>query len=175
MNYEPSKEDDNLILHDDNAINGITDLFFTSEKALDNGTREYMIVELKSPKCKIGQKELNQIDRYAFDIEKHAAIPSHKVKFKLYLISSDYSDFAESKVKSAHAKNETPFLFDTKPNKNIEVYVLTWTDLMSMNNHKLSYMNEQLKIRDKEASETFNEQYSHLMTDRFKSSLVKVK
>lgn len=175
MDYEPSTEDDNIIAHEDSSVNGITDLFFTSEKALDNGTREYMIVELKAPKCKISQKELNQIDRYAFDIEQHAAIPSHKVKFKLYLISSDYSAFAESKVRSAHAKTEVPFLFDTKPNKNIEVYVLTWADLMSMNNHKLSYMHEQLKIRDKAVSVTFNEQYAHLMSDRFKSSLVKVK
>ena len=81
-----------------------------------------MVVELKSPKCSISKKELNQIDDYAFTIEQHSGLPNEKVKYKLLLISSKLTKYAKSKVSSARKKYpETPFLYDKKTEKNIEI------------------------------------------------------
>lgn len=99
FDYEPAQNDDNLIQTEGN-LDDITDLFFYNERITDNDIREIMIVELKSPKCAIGQKELNQIDRYAFTVEENSALPSDKVKYKLLLISSKLNGYAKSKVKS---------------------------------------------------------------------------
>lgn len=67
---------------------------------MDDGSKEFMIVELKAPKCKISQKELTQIKKYAFAIESTAAIPKNKVKYKLLLISADVTAQAKSEIKS---------------------------------------------------------------------------
>lgn len=75
LSYASNEEDENLIKLEGKELNDITDLFFTNEKPLDDGSREYMIVELKAPRCKISQKELNQIDKYAFAIENKSSIP----------------------------------------------------------------------------------------------------
>ena len=61
MTYEPTKEDENLIESKGEGLNDITDLFFTNEKPMDDGSKEFMIVELKAPKCTISQKERTQI------------------------------------------------------------------------------------------------------------------
>ena len=89
MIYEPTMEDENLIEIKGEGLNDITDLFFTNEKPMDDGSKEFMTIELKAPKCKISQKELTQIRKYAFAIESTAATPKHKAKYKLLLISAD--------------------------------------------------------------------------------------
>lgn len=93
LDYDPTKEDENLI--EENNLNDITDLFFYNEKITDSDEKEIMVVELKSPKCSIGLKELNQIDRYAFKLEQHSALPSDKVKYKLILVSSKLNAYSK--------------------------------------------------------------------------------
>lgn len=175
FNYQPSAEDENLIELEGNP-NDITDLFFMNEKINDSDEREIMIVELKSPKCSIGEKELNQIDRYAFTIEEHAALPNDKVKYKLILISSKLNKFTKSKVKSRRQTfPDHPFLYDRKTEKNIEVYVMEWSELIEQNKRKLGYLSNQLKIKDKSVNEKFETEYSELIDDKISAQLRFVK
>jgi len=172
--YSPTKEDENLIELTNKGQNDITDLFFTSEKLTDDGSKEFMIVELKSPKCSIGQKEINQIDRYAFTIEKHDGLPSDKVKYKLILISSKLNDFAKSKMESSFEKHRIPFLHEKKTKKNIEIYILSWTELIESNRRKLSYLSKQLKVKDISVKEKFETEYSELISSKVKAVLKRV-
>ncbi|MFN8324088.1 MAG: ATP-binding protein [Chitinophagales bacterium] len=172
--YEPTKEDENLIELDGKGLNDITDLFFTNEKITDDGSKEYMVVELKSPKCLIGQKEINQIDKYAYTIEKNDGLPSDKVKYKLLLISSKLNDYAKSKMESAFQTNRIPFLYDKKTKKNIEIYVLSWTELIENNRRKLNYLSKQLKVKDRSVKEKFETEYSELMSSKVKAVLKRI-
>jgi hypothetical protein len=175
FNYEPSKEDGNLIISE-GTPDDITDLFFFNEKVTDSDEREIMVVELKAPKCAISEKELNQIDRYAFTIEENSALPSNKVKYKLILISSRLSKFAKSKVKSRRESfPDTPFLYDKKSEKNIEVYVMEWAELIEQNKRKLGYLSNQLKIKDKSVNDKFEAEYAELITEKISSQLRHVK
>src|SRR5690606_30723851 len=132
--YEPTELDHNLIELEDSGLNDITDLFFFNEKITDSGEREIMIVELKAPKCAISEKELNQINRYAFTLEDNAAFPSDKVKYKLILISSKLTKFAKSQTKSRRETYpDNPFLYEKKVEKNIEVYVMEWAEIIEQN------------------------------------------
>ena len=122
--YEPSNEDENLIIDMNiEGINNITDLFFFNEKILDDGKKEILVVELKSPVCAISKKELNQIDDYAFTIERYSGLPKEDIKYKLILISSKVTEFAKSKLKSARKTYDKPFLYNKSAEKDIEVYV----------------------------------------------------
>ncbi|MBA9079610.1 ATP-binding protein [Rufibacter quisquiliarum] len=172
--YSPSEEDENVIEVEGN-MDDITDLFFYNERITDNDVREIMVVELKSPKCAIGQKELNQIDRYAFTIEENSALPSEKVKYKLLLISSKLNGYAKSKVKSQRENfKDNPFLYDRKTEKNIEVYVMAWSELIELNKRKLGYLHNQLSIKDKSVKEKFETEYPDLIDEKISAQLRKV-
>lgn len=175
FNYEPTIEDENLIEIDHfDGLNDITDLYFTNEKVLDDDSKEFMVVELKSPKCAIGQKELNQIDKYAFAIENHDGLSSNKVKYKLILISSRFTAYAESKMNSSFDKYQIPHLYDIKTKKNIEVYIIRWSDLLEQNKRKLGYLSTQLKIKDKSVKAKFEKEYPELIDKKVAARLTKV-
>ena len=174
FNYEPTKEDENLIELEGKGLNDITDLFFFNEKILDDETKEIMVVELKSPKCSIGQKELNQIDKYAYTIEKHSSLPNDKVKYKLILVSSKLNDYAKSKMKSASETHKKPFLYDIKSEKNIEIYVIEWKELIEQNKRKLNYLSSKLTVKDVSVKDKFEVEYSELIDKKVSAQLRKV-
>jgi hypothetical protein len=176
FNYEPTKEDTNLIELENGGLNDITDLFFFNEKITDSGVREIMVVELKAPKCAISEKELNQINKYAFTIEENSALPSEKVKYKLVLISSKLTKFAKSQTKSRRETYpDNPFLYEKKTEKNIEVYVMEWAELIEQNNRKLGYLSNKLSIKDKSVRLKFEEEYAELIDEKISAQLRLVK
>lgn len=176
FDYEPSEVDKNLIKIEDSGLNDITDLFFFNEKILDTGEREIMIVELKAPKCAISEKELNQINRYAFTIEDNSSFPNEKVKYKLILISSKITKFAKSQIKSRRASYpDIPFLYEKKSEKNIEVYVMEWAEVIEQNKRKLSYLSNQLEVKDRSVKEKFEIEYAELVDKKLSSQLRLVK
>ncbi|MFT3823685.1 MAG: ATP-binding protein [Chitinophagaceae bacterium] len=171
FNYTPSVEDDNLIKVEGKP-NDITDLFFLNEKINDSNEREIMIIELKAPRCAISEKELNQIERYAFTIEEHAGMPNEKVKYKLLLISSKMTKYSKSKVKSRRDSfPDHPFLYDKKTEKNIEIYVMEWSELIEQNKRKLGYLSNHLKIKDTSVNEKFEAEYLDLISEKFSAQL----
>lgn len=176
FHYDPSLEDDNLIEEEESGLNDITDLFFFNEKITDSDVKEIMVVELKSPKCAISKKELSQIDQYAFTIEQHSALPNDKVKYKLLLISSKLTHYAKSQVKTRRVLYpDDPFLYDRKTDKNIEVYVMEWSELIQQNNRKLGYLANKLEIKDRSVKIKFEKEYSELVDEKISAQLRLVK
>ncbi|RFM28726.1 ATP-binding protein [Deminuibacter soli] len=175
FHYSPTVEDENLITSDDPLLNNITDLFFFNDKIADDERREIMVVELKSPSCAISQKEINQLDKYAYTIENHSALPSSKVKYKMILISSKLTGYAKSKMKSAFAKYGVPFLYDKKEEKDIELYIIEWRELLEANKRKLKYLSNGIETKEKSVRNTFEQDYPELISENVKTVLRKVK
>lgn len=175
FNYEPTTEDDNLIKVNVEGSENITDLFFLNEKILDNEDREIMIVELKSPKCAIGKKEIQQIDDYAFTVEQFPGLPSERIKYKFILISSRLNQYAKSKMKSNREKFKEPFLYDKKTDKNIEVYIMEWSELIELNKRKLGYLSTKLQVKDVDVKEKFETEYPEIINEKLASRLTKTK
>lgn len=171
FNYDPTKEDDNLIEVNIEGSENITDLFFLNEKILDNEDREIMIVELKSPKCAIGKKEIQQIDDYAFTVEQFSGLPCEKIKYKFILVSSRLNDYAKSKMKSNREKFKEPFIYDKKTDKNIEVYIMEWSELIELNKRKLGYLSTKLRVKDVDVKEKFETEYPDIINEKLASRL----
>lgn len=172
FDYQPTKEDGNLI--EDTVYPGvddITDLFILNEKVNDDESREILIVELKSPKCAISQKEIGQIDRYAYTVEQNPALPRDKVKYKVILVSSKLTSFAKSKMQSSFETYRVPFLYDKKKGKDIELYVMEWSEIIELNKRKLKYFSNHLDVREKEVREVFEDEYPHLINQNVESTL----
>ena len=171
FNYEPTAADDNLI----EGLDNITDLFFLNEKILDNEDKEIMVVELKSPRCAIGRKELQQIDDYAFTVESFPGLPKENIRYKFILISSRLNAYAKSKMKSSREKYKEPFLYDRKAGKNIDVLVMEWSELIALNRRKLGYLSSRLEIKNKSIKEKFESEYAAIINEKVSARLTKSK
>lgn len=159
FDYDPSKEADNLLELEDSSLKDITDLFFFNEKILDDNRREILVVELKRPSCKISMKELNQLDKYRFDIEDTGKF-SQDVFFKIILISSDFNKYARATLGTADPKN--PYLHLRNKPGNIETWVIKWSDLIHNNRKKLSYLGNALKTKDQNVKDVFEKEFSDI-------------
>ena len=165
--WEPDEKEENIIEVDE-QLKDITDLFFFNEKILDDDRREVMVVELKRPSCRISQKELNQLDRYRFDIEESGRF-SKEIFYKIILISSDLTRFAKSKVGTEDEK--VPYLYVKSKKGNIFTYVMKWSDLIHSNKRKLSYLGQILKTKDKDVREVFEKDYPEIDISNIVSEL----
>lgn len=174
MGYAPTKDDENYVKVDGEGLNNITDLFFTNEKPMDNGSREFMIVELKAPRCKISSKEISQIEKYAYAVESSSSIPKQNAKYKLILIAADITPQAKSKIKSVSEAYHTPFLLEKKLDIDIEIYLMTWAELINMQRAKLNYLSKHLKIKDKSVKQKFEEEYPNLINQKMRTMLKKI-
>ena len=98
------------------------------------------------------------------------------MKYKLILISSRLTKYAQSKLKSSRERfRDTPFLYDKKTGKNIEIYVMEWSELIEMNKRKLGYLSNQLNIKDVSVKEKFEKEYSELIDEKISAQLRLVK
>lgn len=173
LDYEPTDDDENLITEYKEKYGDITDLFFYNERKLGNNRREVMIVELKAPYCKLSQKELNQVEKYAFKIEEMAAFPKENTTYKIILISSDITKMAKSMLKSGRKDPNDPFKYRTmtEDGEDIRIYMMTWRELIDIDRQKLTYMSDTLKVKEQNANEYFKKNYPELVDFKTKSKL----
>jgi len=169
MPYKPSTKDDN-IAEVDKSIKSITDLFLYSEKVIDHKHREVLIVELKAPKVKISPKELGQVMKYATEIEKSPITPTG-VKFKILLVSSEINNDASFQIKG---KEDNPYFYFENKDKNIEIGVMKWADIIENLKRKLNYMSAQLKIKDVDIQEKVSKDFAEIDFGKISSTLKKV-
>lgn len=169
--WEPDENEDNVIQVDE-TLKDITDLFFFNERILDDERREIMVVELKRPSCRISQKELNQLDRYWYDIGKSGKF-SQDISYKIILISSDLTDFAKSIVVAANENNPTIYKKDKRG--NVTAYVMKWSNLIHSNRRKLSFLGNFLKTKDQDVKEVFISDYPDIDFSGIVSNLAAVK
>jgi len=169
LEYKASKKDDN-IADVEKPIKSITDLFMYSEKILDAKHREVLVVELKAPKVKISPKELQQVMKYAREVEKSSVTPSN-VRFKILLVSSSINDDASFEIKG---EEENPYLYFRSKNKNIEIWVMKWADIIENVKRKLKYMSTILEVKDVDVQEKASKDFEEINFGRTSSTLKKV-
>ena len=80
----------------------------------------------------------------------------------------------KSELKSASEVYQVPFLIERKKDVDIEVYVMTWTELINIQKSKLNFLSKQLKIQDKSVKEKFEQEYPHLINQKMRTMLKKV-
>jgi hypothetical protein len=67
-----------------------------------------------------------------------------------------------------------PFLYEKKAKKNIEIYIMAWSELIENNKRKLGYLSKQLKVKDRDVKDKFETEYSVLINSKVKSVLKKI-
>lgn len=171
--FSPSKEKDNVTDLSERKLKSITDLFLYTEKIIDEENREILIVELKAPKVKISKKELQQAKDYAYAIQQKGDF-SNELTYKILLVSSDFTPQTTSELKgtSKDRKNNPYFYFENE-NKNIEIWVIKWSDLIENTKRKLRYLSTILKTKDVDVKEKFEKDFSEIDIEKISSRLSK--
>ncbi|MGR5118477.1 ATP-binding protein [Vibrio astriarenae] len=121
---------------------GIVDLMLTRNIARNHPTqREHLVVELKAPKVPIGQKEINQIESYAFAVEKDQRFTSLDTQWHFWLISNELTDYARMRLEDDRYENG--ILSSTK---NRTIWIKTWGELINECKHRMEFIRQQLDM-----------------------------
>lgn len=171
--FKPSKSDDNLNEISERTVKSITDLFMYNERIIDYKKREVLIVELKAPKVKISPKEIGQVMKYAREIEKLNAL-SKNINYKILLISSDINTDAQFDITGRQKNEDNPYFYFRNENKNIEIWIMKWCDLIENVKRKLKYMSHVLETKDIDVQEKAKRDFEDIEFGKISSTLKKV-
>ena len=173
MKFRPSKNKDNLNKDIAKPVRSITDLFMYHERILDFKKREVLIVELKAPKVKISPKEIEQAMKYARQIAQLNSV-SDSISFKILLISSAINQDAEFQIKGNQNKENNPYLYFKNEDKNIEVWIMKWSELIENVKRRLQYMSAILETKDIDVQEKAKRDFEEIDFGKVSSRLTKV-
>lgn len=173
LGYKASKKDDNINEVTERSVKSITDLFMYNQRILDHKRREVLIVELKAPKVKISPKEIAQVMKYAREIEKLNSV-SRDVSFKILLISSEINSDAIFDIQGRQKGEDNPYFYFRNENKNIEIWVMKWSDLIENVKRKLQYMANLLQMKDIDVQEKAQRDFADIEFNKVSSSLKRV-
>ena len=95
------------------------------------------------------------------------------IRYKFILISSRLTAYAKSKLKSSRQKYKEPFLYDRKAEKNIDILVMEWSELIEINKRKLGYLSSKLKVKDRSVKEKFESEYPGIINEKVSARLTK--
>lgn len=171
--YKPNKKEDNINTEIDVKSRSITDLFIYSEKPIDEVKREVLIVELKAPKVKISPIELQQVKKYAREVEE-SSFYSDDINFHIVLISSEINKAGKYEIDATPKPRENPYFYFQNENKNITISVMKWAHLIEGNKRKLSYLSSKLKVKDVGVEEKIKSDFDEINFENVKSVLRKV-
>lgn len=173
LKYKISKEYDNEVELKEKNIKSITDLFLYSEKILDLNKREVLIVELKAPRVKISPKEIEQVMKYAQEIDEMGVFPD-RLNYKILLVSSDINKRAKFDIEGRQKGQENPYFYFKNETGNIEVWIIKWSEILENVKRKLKYMSAILETKDFNVQEKAKRDFEEIDFGRISSSLKKM-
>ena len=128
---------DKPVKHVDKKL-GIVDLMFSRALRRHRADKlDHLVVELKRPSVKIGDKEITQIEKYAISVANDERFrTSNGVRWVFWVISDDFADYADYRM------DEDGII---SSNGGITVGVKTWGQVIEQNKARLQFFQEKLE------------------------------
>lgn len=111
--------------------------------------------------------------KYAREIEKLDASSSN-IHYKILLISSKINSDAEFQIKGNQRNEDNPYFYFRNENKNIEIWIMKWSDLLENVKRKLKYMSAILNTKDIDVQEKAEKDFADIEFNKVSSSLKRV-
>jgi hypothetical protein len=106
---------------------GIVDLFMTRKvPSARADERDYLVVELKAPSVKIGQKETGQVRSYAFAVQDDERFRNIKARWEFWVVSNDLTSYAKEEVSSS----DRPYGMLHRKD-GLQIWVRTWSEILN--------------------------------------------
>lgn len=121
---------------------GRVDLMFAKSRQPFEGFTEYLVVELKRPSQKIDYDVIGQVEKYALAVSSDERFDHTNSKWTFIAVSNSMDGYATKRARQrGWPKGKT--LDDAEA--NVEVWVMTWSEVIHAAKSKLSFFSQQLK------------------------------
>jgi len=131
MELEPVRREDGSV--------GIVDLMLGQASRGSRG-REHLVIELKAPKVRIGQKEVGQIKSYAEAVASDPQFANTDVQWDFWIVSTEMGDVVR---RDATQPNEPPGRIANWG--NVRVWAKIWAEIIDDCEARLQYYRERLE------------------------------
>ncbi len=123
---------------------GIVDLMFGARiPAADPDQFDYLVVELKRPSVKIGQKVIAQIEEYAHAIAADPRFDHDHTRWTFVAVSRDFDDFGEMKAAQQGRARGEIHVSDGKP--NMRIFIRKWSEYIAEAEGRLRFFQDKLQ------------------------------
>jgi hypothetical protein len=103
---------------------------------------EHLVVELKAPRVKVGQKEIEQIKSYAFAVATDERFRGLDTHWHFWVISNDIDEYAQMEL--SQERYEDGVIYKTVKDLNLTIWVKVWSQLLQDNKHRLDFVQNKL-------------------------------
>lgn len=145
---------------------GIVDLMFsrslTGHRSED---LDHLIVELKRPSVKISQKEIGQLQEYAFAVADDERFRNGMpTRWTFWAVSNDLDDYARRVAAQSHLP---PGQIYSSDNPRISIWVKMWAQILKDNESRLRFYQQNLdyKAGKSSAIEYLREKYKKYLAE----------
>lgn len=120
---------------------GIPDIMMSRQISRPDKKFEHLVLELKAPRVKIGPDEITQIEKYAYSVIDDERFSKSDVIWTFYLISNDFTKFAETKANS----NDRPYgcIYSKE---NATIWIKKWSDILHEAKYRYDFFRKKLEI-----------------------------
>lgn len=132
-NSEPIRRED--------GRTAIVDLMLSRARK-EHDRRQHLVVELKVPGVKAGEKEINQIESYAFTVARDPQFADVRTEWDFWLVTTEMSDLAQAKANQSDRPPGCIIQYDQGVT-GIRVWLRTWGQIIDDCHERLSYFREQ--------------------------------
>lgn len=110
-------------------------------------TIDNIVVELKHPSIKMGEKELGQVKRYMRTILDIPQFNGKDMNWEFYLVGTDYDRYIEGEIQNTkqHGEKHLAYCVD-----GYKVYVLKWSDVWTAIELRHQFLLDKLQLRREE-------------------------
>lgn len=140
---------------------GIVDLMLSRSIPCNRENEvEHLVVELKAPKVKIGEKECSQIKSYAYAVSEDERFASLSAKWNFWVISNELDTYATRE--SNQDGRPRGVIYRGAAGLDVTVWVKTWSQVIRENKYRLEFVREKLnyEIDQNDALQHLRDTYS---------------
>lgn len=104
---------------------------------------EHLVVELKRPDYKLGQKEIGQIENYAFSVAEDPRFDKEQTKWTFILIGNELAPFAEQKCRQLGKEFGH---IHTSDDGAVNIYVKKWSAVIAEATWRYQFFKRKLEL-----------------------------
>ena len=131
----------------------IPDLCLWNQYHVQDERIENLVVELKRPTKKLGKKELDQIEGYAFAVGNDPQFPKENTVWNFILLGSDFDDHVIQKLKD---RKDGAGNYYNSDDGSISISVHRWSKIIQEGKLRLSFLRDKLDFTLEESKQALD-------------------
>jgi hypothetical protein len=116
-------------------------MLYQQYPAQEEGKFEHLVIELKRPSIKLGKKEINQIEEYAYVVGDDQRFDKENTQWTFVLIGNELNDFAKNRCTSP----------DRRPGHiqlgRVNIHVRTWSGALAEAKWRYEFFRKKLEYQ----------------------------